>query len=140
MVKTFSEVAKWQIKDSNRVFIGEIEAGKGFITSDETKLLRVWNNLITNAIKYSEEGSVVRIGIHQSQKELVISVEDQGIGIKEADIEKIFDMFYRVKEKDVKGYGIGLAISKAIIEAHGGNLKVESSSGKSTKFTFNLPI
>ena len=140
LVKTFSDVAKWQIEDSNRVFIGEIDTGKGFIESDETKLLRVWNNLITNAIKYSEEGSVVRIGIHQNQKELVFSVEDQGIGIKEADIEKIFDMFYRVKEKDVKGYGIGLAISKALIEAHGGNLKVESSSRQSTKFTFNLPI
>lgn len=132
--------AKWQVENAKRIFTGNISIEGGVIRGDETKLIRVWDNLITNAIKYSEEGSKVSVTIKQTQNDIIFSVKDEGIGIRQEDMEKIFDIFYRTKDKDVKGYGIGLSISKAIITAHGGKITVESSIGQGSRFTFSLPI
>ncbi|AOT72045.1 HAMP domain-containing histidine kinase [Geosporobacter ferrireducens] len=134
------DCAKQQVESSERVFEGQIFIEGGMIHIDEIKIVRVWNNVISNAIKYSETYSKITVFIRQSEKYLICSMKDEGIGIEKEEMDKIFDMFYRGKEIDIKGYGLGLAISKVIMEAHGGKIIVESEPGEGSTFTLYLPI
>lgn len=132
--------AKMQIESSDRIFKGVLNIAKGQCYVDAVKWNRVWNNLISNAIKYSDKHSTITISVRQKKDFVVFSIKDEGVGMKEEDLEKIFDMFYRAKENRVKGYGIGLYISKKIIEAHGGEIKVASKLGEGSNFMFTIPI
>ncbi|MCX7647431.1 MAG: HAMP domain-containing histidine kinase [Elusimicrobiales bacterium] len=102
----------------------------------------VISNLISNAIKYSKNGGLVRISIERKNGEAEISVEDNGIGIKKEDIEKITGGFYRTEEgrKQAKGFGIGLRMVKEFLELHGSSLNIQSEEGKGSRFYFKLPI
>jgi len=102
-------------------------------------------NLLDNAVKYSLDNGWREIGVKlgADQKSVRISVFDHGIGIATEEQNKIFEKFYRVSTglvHDVKGSGLGLAIVKHIIEAHGGEITVESEQKKGSKFTIYLPI
>lgn len=104
----------------------------------------IMDNLIENAIKYSRE-DVVQIDIHVSdeQNKLKISVKDNGLGIAEKDLPRIFQKFYRSEDKSIRhktGFGLGLTYVKALIEAHAAEIKVESKLGIGTKFTVYFPI
>ncbi|MFN7965555.1 MAG: HAMP domain-containing sensor histidine kinase [Acidobacteriota bacterium] len=99
-------------------------------------------NLLDNALKYSPAGRPVELSIAREEKELVISVRDQGIGIPPEEHEKVFERFHRVGSSlvhDVKGSGLGLSIAKHIIEAHGGRLSLESTPGQGSTFRLHLP-
>jgi len=133
------ENARLQVEASGRRFHASPIPEGGGIHGDLSKLLRVWGNLVSNGIKYSDPGSLVSVLICVTDAWLSCSVKDEGIGMPEEELDKIFDMFYRTKQKTVKGYGIGLAISKAILEAHGGHITVESELGKGSCFTFSIP-
>jgi len=116
-------------------------------SADPEKLRQVVSNLIGNAIKYSGgKASIVVIGARYRPPPvdaIEISVGDNGIGIAEEDRERIFDKFYRVSRKEVSGVpgtGLGLAIAKSIVEAHGGQVWVESDLGKGSRFVFTLPV
>ncbi|MGE5630880.1 MAG: ATP-binding protein [Caulobacteraceae bacterium] len=132
--------AKRQIENSDRHFEGSLSIKGGSLAGDKIKLIRVWNNLITNAIKYSDKGSMVQITITQLPDEIEFSVKDEGIGIRDEDIEKVFEMFYRTKDREVKGYGIGLALARSIIETHGGRIYAISKYTQGSKFIFTLPL
>lgn len=132
--------AKRLVENSERHFEGGLLISGGCLSGDRIKLIRVWNNLITNAIKYSDRGSTVRATIAQSPGKLEFVVKDEGIGIQAEEIEKVFEMFYRTKDKDIKGYGIGLALAKSIIEAHGGRIYAISEYMHGSSFIFTLPI
>ncbi|WZL73830.1 sensor histidine kinase [Clostridiaceae bacterium 35-E11] len=132
--------AKMQIESSDRIFKGALNIAQGQCYIDAVKWNRVWNNLINNAIKYSDKHSTITITVRQEKDFVIFSIKDEGIGMKEEDLEKIFDMFYRAKENRVKGYGIGLYISKKIIEAHGGVIKVASKLGEGSNFMFTVPV
>lgn len=111
------------------------------LKGDRDKVTQILYNLIDNAIKYSKKGEIkVRLQLEGDMAR--ISVTDQGIGIQEKDIEKIFDIFYQNNEdKNVAaGLGIGLAISKQLAEGLGGALKVQSNYGQGSSFSFSLPI
>jgi signal transduction histidine kinase len=113
------------------------------IHGDEDRLGQVISNLIANAIKYSPNANKVYITLSSSTKEIKVTVQDLGIGVQKEFLEKIFDRFYRVdanKGKTFPGLGLGLYISKEIIERHGGKLWAESESGNGAKFHFTLPV
>jgi len=109
---------------------------------DESHLVQVLTNLISNAIKYSPAGSEIEVYTSRVSNFIKVSVKDQGMGIKEDEIEKIFARFYRVGEiqKHYPGMGIGLYICDEIIKNHGGSLWAESEIGKGSVFSFTLPI
>ena len=107
---------------------------------DKTKLKQVLDNLITNAIKYTEEGSVT-VRVEEAEDYGKIIVTDTGIGIKEENISRIFERFYRVdkaRSREVGGTGLGLAIAKHIVEAHGSKVVVKSEPGVGSEFSFKL--
>ena len=111
--------------------------------ADKKHLQIVFNNLLSNAIKYSEKDSDVAVSINNEDQMIRISIQDSGIGIPENETKKIFEKFYRSKnnlEGNVKGTGIGLAITKKIVEIHNGSITVNSIVGKGSTFTVMLPI
>ncbi len=110
------------------------------ILADETRIRQVLTNLISNAIKYSPEGEICISG--QVRTEIVIiCVSDEGPGIAPDDIPHVFDRFYRATEaaKNTKGAGLGLFLTKAIVEAHGGSIWIDPEAGKGARFCFSLP-
>ncbi|MEE3715624.1 ATP-binding protein [Tumidithrix elongata RA019] len=108
----------------------------------DPKLLRhIVINLLSNAVKYSPQGGVIRLTLDRNQEQLSLQVEDPGIGIPPEYLSEMFQMFQRAANVgDIKGTGIGLVIVKQFVDAHGGQIEVESVVGQGTKFTVNLPI
>lgn len=112
------------------------------IRIDDEKIRVVLQNLIENAIKYSNQGDRVIISVIDSPDKLTISVKDNGIGIPLDEQQRIFEKFFRAsnaKDKESVGSGLGLYTTKTIIEAHGGTLTFESIPDQSTTFSFTLP-
>lgn len=112
------------------------------IRADHRAMEEVFTNLLSNAIKYSPDGGRVRISVLSHVDYVEATVSDEGIGIEEDEVPKIFDKFYRVKHaktRQVIGTGLGLAIVKNIIEAHRGSIGVESQVGRGTTFKVLLP-
>jgi len=113
------------------------------VEADPARIKDVINNLISNAIKYSPEGTDVRISWEEKGDKAVISVSDEGVGIAPQDKEKIFQRFYMSQKKDAEkkqGLGLGLYICKRLIELHGGEIWCESQEGKGSTFYFSLPL
>jgi len=110
---------------------------------DARRIRQVLDNIIDNAVKYSEEGTRVVIEARRVGSYVQISVADQGIGIPAEDLERVFDRMYRIEQRlspEVGGVGLGLAICKGLVQEHGGRIWVESKPGKGSTFYFNLPI
>ncbi len=121
----------------------ELDNGLGVITADERMVKQIMINLLTNAIKFTMEGGSVTVRGHSSDEEIEISVTDTGIGIRLEDQEMIFEEFsqsgddYTDKQE---GTGLGLALSRRLVELLGGHLRVVSELGQGSTFTFTLPI
>lgn len=112
------------------------------INCDREKILQVFSNLISNAIKYSPDGGEIKVDLIVENGKLKVSISDHGLGIPEDVIDKLFAKFFRVDNDDRKkigGTGLGLAICKEIIQAHGGEIGVESKYGIGSTFYFYLP-
>lgn len=109
--------------------------------ADPRRLLQVMDNLISNAIKFSYAGGSVVVRVRETIDDVIVSVKDDGVGIAPEDQERIFERFFRTRQgaERAAGTGLGLVITKAIIEAHGGHIWVESALGKGTAFIFSLP-
>ncbi len=110
------------------------------INADEDKTTWVLNNFLTNAIKYSSDGSSVETSVYKKDNYIIFSVKDHGKGIAKEYQPKIFDRYFKVPGTNEKGTGLGLAISKDFIEAQGGNIWVESELGQGSTFSFSLLI
>jgi signal transduction histidine kinase len=112
------------------------------VNVDESKMSQVLVNLLSNAIKYSPEETEITVTASRYGDEIRINVEDHGFGIPPADIEKIFSQFYRVEEHKSRqpGLGLGLFISKEMVEGHGGKIWAESIEGIGSKFHLHFPI
>ncbi len=106
---------------------------------DYERVMRVLSNLISNAIKFSPKHNKVVIKVRSDQQFVYISVTDSGPGIPEKRLAEIFDHFWQARKTADQGAGVGLAIVKTIIEAHGGTVRVDSHSGHGSTFTFSLP-
>ena len=112
------------------------------IAADPEKMLRVFYNLIGNAIKYMPDQGKMTLTTAEEADKLVIEIEDNGAGMSQAQIDKLFTLYYRTSEAEesvVKGSGLGLFIVKTMVEAHQGTIMVESKRNKGSKFTIQLP-
>jgi signal transduction histidine kinase len=110
---------------------------------DKTRIMQLVDNLLENAIKYSPDGGVVRVRVWAEDEEAHLAVTDQGIGIPPADLPHVFDRFHRagnVDDRRFAGMGLGLFISRGIVEQHGGRIEVESAPGQGSTFHVILPI
>jgi two-component system sensor histidine kinase VicK len=110
---------------------------------DRDQIDQVLDNLVSNALKYTGENGSVRLHACVHQQMVKVTIEDNGIGIPEKDLDKIFDRFYRVdkaRSRNMGGTGLGLSIAKEIIRAHEGTISIESLVGKGTKATFAIPV
>jgi signal transduction histidine kinase len=108
---------------------------------DPGKIEQVMDNLISNALKYTNEGSV-NVTYTTEDSEVIVAIEDTGIGISEEHLDRLFDRFYRTdkaRSRDKGGTGLGLAVVKSILKGHGSDIQVESAVGEGTRFWFRLP-
>ncbi len=112
-------------------------------SGDQGRLNQVLDNLISNALKFTPPRGRVVVRVQERGQACVLDVEDTGLGIGPEEIEHLFDRFYRGTQANagqIKGVGLGLAISKAIVEAHGGEIEVESDPGRGSNFRVHLPM
>ena len=109
---------------------------------DATRIVQVLNNLISNALKYSPEGGLVRVAISDTEEGAFVSVTDQGIGISPAERDTIFEPFRRssMTRDTIPGVGLGLSVARRIVEAHGGKIWADSKLGEGTTFHFTLGL
>lgn len=113
------------------------------VFADEGKLRQVLDNLLSNAIKYSPDGGQIEVGGRVIDEAVAVFVRDQGVGLSDIEQERVFERFYRVDgalSRRTTGTGLGLYLSRAIVEAHGGSISVVSQPGKGAVFTFTLPL
>ena len=110
------------------------------INGDAMHLRRVFANLLDNAIKFSDEESTVKVSTHETPKEVIIKIKDEGVGIASEELPYIFEPFHRGQDSEEKrGFGLGLAGVKTILEAHGGRIQVCSEKGEGSVFSVVLP-
>lgn len=120
-----------------------IPKGNAFVWMDKDKITQVFDNIITNAFKYSPEGGKVSINLDKRRHYIIVSIQDEGMGIPYDKLEKIFERFYRAdraRTRKLGGTGLGLAITKELIEAHHGKIWAQSKEGKGTTILFTLPL
>lgn len=137
------EVADSLSHDLNmRQQVLKIEVGREIksMIGDRGRMIQVFSNLITNASKYSPNGSTVRLTANIDNRRLRVEVIDEGIGISDEDQDHMFEMFWRASNPNVEGAGIGLVLAKQIIEGHGGQISVSSVPGEGTTMTFEIPL
>jgi len=109
--------------------------------ADYDRLERIFTNLLTNALKYSAAGTPVRIHARRTEGEIEVCVSDEGQGIDAEDLPHLFERFYRARgERRAEGIGLGLYITKMLVEAHSGRIRVESEVGRGSRFCFTLPV
>jgi signal transduction histidine kinase len=121
----------------------EIAPEVGDYDGDERKFKQIMLNLLTNAVKFTPEGGKVTICAAQVDASYVFRVADDGVGIAPEDHERIFEEFRQVgndSQRKAEGTGLGLTLTRKLVELHGGTIRVESAPGKGSTFTFNLPI
>ena len=121
----------------------EVVAPLDQVTLDRQKFIQVLYNLISNAVKFSDEGGEVRVSARRHDGALQVSVSDRGIGIRREDLEKLFVEFQQLDSSSTRrfeGTGLGLALSKKLVEVQGGSISVESERGRGSTFTIRLPL
>lgn len=134
------QTAQAYVENSDRIFEGNLEAVQGTLNISEVKIFRVWQNMLSNAVKYSAPYSTVTVSITVENARLLFKVSDQGVGISAEEREYIFDMFYKGDPTQKESYGLGLYVSKRILEAHGSQMRFDSIPGKGSTFWFVLPL
>jgi signal transduction histidine kinase len=121
----------------------DIDPQVGDIVADERKLKQILLNLLSNAVKFTPDGGRIDVRARREEKEVVISVQDTGIGIAPADQEAVFEEFRQVGRhytSKQEGTGLGLALTRRFVQLHGGTIRVESTPGTGSTFTFTVPI
>jgi signal transduction histidine kinase len=110
------------------------------VTADEKRIAQVLTNLLSNAIKVSPPNSQIEVSSQKRSDSVQVSIIDQGPGLSRIEQEKIFSRFYQSEKGSTNGFGIGLAIVKSLVEAHGGTVGIESAVGKGSRFWFTIPL
>jgi two-component system phosphate regulon sensor histidine kinase PhoR len=118
-------------------------AKNDLISVDEVHFSNMLSNLIDNAIKYSNENILIKVSTHSTSKLLIIRIEDNGIGMSKETVKRIFEKFYRAHTgnlHNVKGFGLGMSYVKTVIDAHKAKIRVDSTLGKGSIFTIEVPL
>jgi two-component system phosphate regulon sensor histidine kinase PhoR len=134
----------WRKKFTTKALkvVFDLPANFPSIRADETRLREVFDNLLDNAVKYSNKNDEIRLGAERRGREIVLSVSDEGIGVSQEDLPRIFERFYRAdkaRSRELGGTGLGLSIVKHIAQLHGGRVEAESELGRSTTIRVLLP-
>ena len=109
------------------------------VLADREHLHQVYSNIVGNAIKFTNEGGRIELVLKEAEDAVVFEVKDTGAGISPEELPHIFDRFRRARGAQGRGFGLGLAIAKGIVEAHGGSIHVASTPGKGSIFCFEIP-
>ncbi len=134
---------QWRLYDTSHVWVGTQLTNLPSVWGDPDRVEEVLTNLFDNASKYSRAEETICVDAQVMEKQIVVTVTDQGVGIAAAELEKIFDKFHRVERGDARqtyGYGLGLYISRKFIQAMGGELWAHSQHGTGSTFYFSLPL
>jgi signal transduction histidine kinase len=110
------------------------------VLADSGRVLQVLSNLVGNALKFTPEGGIVEVRASVDGDWVTIDVEDSGPGLRPEDLSRLFDRFWQADTADRRGIGLGLSIARALVEAHGGRIWVESRPGLGSTFSFTLPL
>lgn len=133
-----------QFEQKNIDLVTDIETGLPGLKVDANKIAWVMINLLNNAVRYSADGGQIILKVHKDTGKVIFSVKDHGSGIEPQYLSRIFEKFVQVKSRNIesinKGVGLGLAISKEFVNAHGGDIWVKSEIGKGSEFSFSIPV
>jgi signal transduction histidine kinase len=131
-----------QISTLNHTISKEGGLADPIVVADKNRIEQVIINLLSNAIKYSPKGGQIIVSATKKNSKILVSIKDMGVGLSISEHEKIFDRFYRSKEKEsgISGFGLGLYICAQIIKRHNGKIWVESGQGNGSTFYFELPV
>lgn len=134
-----------QLQEKQGMVEMQLDAQADLINADEVHFSNLVNNLVDNAVKYSKENvpPVIRLSTKSNGKHFTIRIEDNGIGMNKDTVKRIFEKFYRAHTgnvHNVKGFGLGLSYVKTVVEAHDGDIKAESTLGRGSTFTIDLPL
>jgi two-component system, OmpR family, phosphate regulon sensor histidine kinase PhoR len=134
-----------QLESKNGKVEMQLNAANDLIDADEVHFSNLVNNLVDNAVKYAKENipPLIRLSTQSTGKKFIMRIEDNGIGMSRDTVKRIFERFYRAHTgnvHNVKGFGLGLSYVKTMIEAHDGDIKAESTLGKGSIFTVELPL
>jgi two-component system phosphate regulon sensor histidine kinase PhoR len=143
IIQDVADNFKLQLEDKEGKAELQLNAKNDVIEADEVHFTNLISNLLDNAVKYSRDHVLIKITTHSTNKNLVIRLEDNGIGMSKETQRKIFEKFYRAHTgniHNVKGFGLGLSYVKTIVDAHEGKIKVDSVIGKGTSFTIEFPL
>ncbi|MBR5971592.1 MAG: HAMP domain-containing histidine kinase [Paludibacteraceae bacterium] len=143
MILTIAGTFAIKVENTGGDIQTELYAENATALVDEIHFTNIIYNLMDNAVKYSKGPLILRLTTWNEKNKLMISIEDNGIGIKKSNLKSIFDKFYRVPTgsiHNVKGFGLGLAYVKKVVTDHGGTIKVESELDKGTKFIISIPL
>jgi signal transduction histidine kinase len=141
VVKRAISTTSYFFEQNNLKLIKDIENGLPLIMGDEDRLIQVVINLISNAVKFTEKGSIT-CRVKNINNEIIVNIIDTGIGISEVDKEIIFEKFKQISDTythNQRGTGLGLSICRQIVLYHGGRIWVESVLGKGSNFIFAIP-
>ena len=128
-------------KKNINIEVQDILNSEVWVYADRDKIAQVLTNLLNNAITYTKDGGKIQIKSNQLDKKILVDVEDDGVGISNVDLDRIFERFFRVEKSRARnkgGTGLGLAIVKHLIDAHGESISVQSKPKKGTTFTFSI--
>jgi signal transduction histidine kinase len=138
-LESFSQLAKQQ----EITLEGQVEPDVDPVLMDTQAVGRVFNNLISNALRHTPSGGQVSVRARRATSGVEVTISDTGEGIRPQDLPHIFERFYRGDAARSRqrgtGAGLGLAIARGIVRAHGGDIRVETERGRGTQFTFHLP-
>jgi PAS domain S-box-containing protein len=136
-------VSAFRVQHPARLIHFDVNAAETTVVADPDRMRQVVDNLLSNALKYSPEGSDIDVRVAREDGHVATSVTDHGIGIPRDEIPQLFERFHRARNVSSRyygGLGLGLYIARAIVEAHGGEITVESEEGSGSTFTMRLPV
>jgi two-component system phosphate regulon sensor histidine kinase PhoR len=142
VVRRVAEAMNVQVASRGGTMTVELDAARDVVLGDQIHLENVVHNVLENAVKYSPEAPSVRVRSRLDGTNVILSISDEGIGVEETYLDKVFEKYFRVPTgniHDVKGFGLGLSYVKLIVEKHGGKVSMHSQPGVGTTITLQLP-